>query len=384
VPGGYPTVGAAQAAGAQHILLSGDDNDLDLNSTLNQDRPTLIEGSGFGASFTSGQMATGTFMFQNLTFQYGNPAKQAQWMSGGNSKTVHVYVDCEINGTSTANPNIKGGGGGEFYMIDSTVMNVYSWEYPRYVQRCSYAHYLADIMKSGFLNIFTETDVTFHGNVEGNDIPEGFAVHTDFWQSNFTGTTDYTESNIVFSHNEAWNNTVGQLIFGNFARRENEGYNVRLVNMAVVENALASFAGLGSSEKNRANMISYGMPGQNWLIADNAFFGAAAFSGQQDETTGQLLDPNGPNEYRFTNVLWANNYRSFNSTEYTMPSPDGPAPHVYISGGGYEGRFVEGTDTFPFLSPLSGVFYINDDGDSFTKNRKSDNWNNTTFTPYDV
>ncbi len=385
VPADYATVGAAQAAGFAHIRVSGAGNVLDLSGNTNDDRPMVIEGVGPDAGFNGGQMVGGRVTFMGLTFRHADVDAQQGWMGGGNFRRIHIYRDCVIDGNETAKGKIKGGAGGSVYMIDTTVQWVYSWEYPRYVQRCLYSHYLADILKSGFLDIFTETTVEFLGNIPENSVPEGFAVHTDFWQSNHTQNSDHIEDNIVFTYNTAWNDTCGQLIFGNFSRREADGFNCRLINVAIVGNALGSYAGLGASSPNRANMISFGMPVQNMIVADNAFYGGAAFSGMQDEVTGQLMDPNGPNSHRFTNVLWSNNYKSWVSTQYTMPSPDGPQPFTFIpSNSSFEGRFVIGEDSFPFLSPLSGVMYVNDWGTSFTYTRKQDNFNNTTYTPWDM
>jgi hypothetical protein len=241
-------------------------------------------------------------------------------------------------------------------------------------------------MKSGRLNIMSGCRLTRHGwkGDHGNEVPEGTTVHSDFWQSNYVGDSKYSEENIVFSFNEAWDGSGGQKFFANFSARD--GADARMTDLAFIGNALSSWAGVESGDgSGNALLFSMYTAGENMIFAENILFGQCAVGGGADPADGFYYDTTGDKQRKWTNVLWKNNYRSTDRDAYVMPTIDGPKEFFFVSHHGtpldFDHRFQLDSDTFPYTSPITGIHYVNDDGTDFAFSRKQAYLGNSDLTP---
>ena len=386
VPTDYPTIGEAWNAGHEHIQLLPGEHELSPIGNYGSNRPAIIEGIGKGVVINRGRSQRGLWIYRNITFRHADPSAQEEWLGNSGPRGMTIWSNCTIDGHSTAAPMVNKGTGGPVYLVDCVITNHFQFYKPRMAIRTWFDGILGDIMKSGFLNIMSDCRLTRHGwkGDHGNDVPEGTSVHSDFWQSNYTGNAAYREENIVFSYNEAWDGNGGQKVFASFGNRK--GVDARISGLAFVGNALSSWAGTSSGDDSgNAVLFSLFTAGDNMLFMDNILFGQCLVGGGADPDDGIYRDPFGRDARKWRNILWSNNYRTSARREYVMPTIDGPEEFFYVSRRrsvlDFDLRFTIGRDTFPHTSPITGIHYVNETGSTFSSSRKRDYLDNDQLTP---
>ena len=317
--------------------------------------------------------------YKNIHFAPRNEEDQKGLIANtGTTRSMFWFENCHIEGISRqAGKDMIRRSGPRIWSTGSTWKRQFQPAMRIVDIQSTYDLISGDIVLANWINLMSNCTVTNRGRAPDPDNPNEQAsdgVHTDFFQCHIGGEANdaLKYNNIIIRYNTCWDHSGGQMFFGSFGRNENPDN--LFSNMAVIGNKLGQWAGIDenmtiggllSDDVARARLFAFGCKAtRNVLFQDNTFFGKGNWNGGPDY---YRLDDGSP---MYINVKWSRNYRMPNTLEMFMPMPDAPL----VSGrfnqdyGDSEDRFDPETDTMPWLSPITGIYY---DGefDSFSLHR---------------
>ena len=376
----YPTLADALNAGELHIYLPAGEYTLpggtyggNANSQLH--RYFLIEGAD-GAIIRDGAPLYGSIYYKNLEFLPLSVEAQED-LVGMNNKCKRIFRDCRVVGFTQCldeGGTIFGTDLGETWAYDSyfsTSFNICTFR----VGVGNHIDYIIkDINKSDKFSLHSGNLITNHGYGLATCIGD---VHPDYWQT--TGgaappadgvETDFSQYNKIFRFNSHVDSVGGQKVYGSFRKQEKRGVMLSTMNgFAFVGNDLIGWEDVCNVEY-RAYVWFLTGPSRNFLVQDNIIGGKLTMMTPSTSGVCDVFDGSTPRRYH--NYKWDSNFfgapGTFFEDHFSMPMPDAPAEFYPISddlGNDLSFRFKLGVDTFPFLSELTGTYYVGGNGTDF-------------------
>ena len=316
--------------------------------------------------------------YKNIRVTPRTEEDQVGLLGGGSTRSMQCFHNCHIEGvTRKPRTDMIGRSGSRIWSIGTSWRRQFQPAMRIVDIQSTYDLISGDICLANWINLMSNCTVTNRGLAFDPDYPDmetSEGVHTDLFQCHIGGEANdaLKYNNIIIRYNTCWDHSGGQMFFGSFGRNQNSDN--LFSNMAVIGNKLGQWAGIDenmtiggllSDDVARARLFAFGCKAtRNVLFQDNTFFGKGNWNGGPDH---YRLDDGSP---MYINVKWSRNYRMPNTLEMFMPMPDAPL----VSGrynqdyGDSEDRFDPETDTMPWLSPTTGIYY---DGefDSFSIHR---------------
>ena len=320
--------------------------------------------------------------YKNLRVTPRTEEDQVGLLGGGTTRSMQCFHNCHIEGvTREPRKDMIGRSGSRIWSIGTSWRRQFQPAMRIVDIQSTYDLISGDICLANWINLMSNCTVTNRGLAFDPDYPDmqtSEGVHTDFFQShvggNFTGRLDY--NNIIIRYNTCWDHSGGQMFFGSFNQNENPDSIFR--DMAVIGNRLGHWAGItedmsiGGSladDVGRARVFAFGCVNtRNLLFQDNIIFGKGNWNGGSSYYVNELGNP------YYVNVKWSRNYRTPDKIDLWMPKPDsptftGPFDEEF---GAREDRFDPETDTMPWISPTTGIYYDGDFSGGFASHKIQD------------
>lgn len=301
------------------------------------------------------------------------------------------YVNLTIEGGDPCVDRVFGPANGVLWLVDCHLLNMVNMGYAWYSSNCVVDGLGGDLYKTNQLHYIHGTVVLRHGVKHPDVNCADSAVHSDVIQTN-GGTrddNDVSEYNKIIRFTTSWNGLGGQVWHGSFNRQEERGVITSYqYGFAIIGNRWGSWADMDSYPTTYSSTtVKIGAPARNFLVQDNLIFGSAAMWDGDPNGNGIVEADWTKSNYgyamprRYHNFKWAYNYRYTDKVDFTMPGPDAPVGFYSSWGQPVDDRFTIGVDSFPYLSPITGIYYVGGDGVNFTYAKRGDYEGNTDLLP---